>query len=241
MSANPYQIEAGYAALLVEIEPLLFLARDSGLQQAGIGRVEAFLKKVEFSRITAIQAQEERNANALLGLAMVVAALGSELNVYLLLKSDQPEAAWNNLIDAQEQTLAAGRATDALTNLQAKFEHLRTLEDHLFPPQTFVSSGLIAGRQLCSICRADYAACDHLVGRAYMGRFCSLSLEDIRLDHIALVEQPADRRCRVVTMKVDGVTRNKMTWLPAPAGADKKGNSEAILALASPRYLYPED
>ncbi|MDD3381663.1 MAG: hypothetical protein PHD68_10735, partial [Rugosibacter sp.] len=64
----------------------------------------------------------------------------------------------------------------------------------------------------CSICGGDYDDCDHLIGRPYMGRFCYIIARDISLDHVAIVKEPADKRCRVERFNVDGGVRNRMTW-----------------------------
>ena len=168
------------------------------------------------ARLTAIMAGSERAANDLLGLAAIGNSLACELEVYVLLKDGASETAWIRLIDAQDAIVAASRASCSFSNLDAKFERLREMEKWLFPPQSFTSAGMIAGRQDCSICRDDYSKCNHIAGRPYMGRFCNVELKNIRPDHVALVEAPYDRRCRVTSFSVTGGSRNKMTWVFTP-------------------------
>ena len=45
-----------------------------------------------------------------------------------------------------------------------------------------------------------------------MGEFCYIIARDIELDHVSIVESPADKRCRVERFSVEGGTRNRMTW-----------------------------
>lgn len=225
------KIAAAYETLKGEIEPLLFVARDKGLQQQAGAIVSAFIDQAEGERLSAILAGDGTVANDLLALISVAKSLAAEVNMYVLLKDGESEKAWNLLIDAQDLITAAGSASKSLTNLDAKFDHLRELERWLFPPQSFVSVGLIVTERHCSICQDSYEKCDHIAGRAYMGRFCTLVIKAARPDHIALVESPYDRRCRVTDFAVPSGRRNKMTWVVTPATVDERGNINAILAI----------
>lgn len=222
-----------YRQLQGEIEPLLFLARDSDLQAAAVKTALAFADDLERNRLAAITASDEEAANDFLGLISVLRSWAFEMTAYILLKQNEPEKAWDALINAQNGIMGAARASAAFTNLAAKFEHLRDLERYLFPPQTFLSSGFIASSQHCSICQAEYEACDHIAGRPYMGRFCNIEIKGLRLDHVAFVEVPADRRCRVKSHSVPGGIRNQMTWVVSPKPEDMKGSMEVIAAIAT--------
>lgn len=225
---------AGYDALRADIDPLLFLVRNKQLQIDGVARTEKFLLRVEHARIEAIQRQNEHEANSFLGLGMVVRALSSELSVYLLIKEDKPEEAWIKLIDAQEMIRAAGRAHPGFSNLSNKLTYLRELETALFPPQQFVSAGLIVHEQHCSICEVEYDKCDHIQGLAYMGRFCRVIFKKVTADHIAFVESPADRRCRVTSIAAPGGKRNRMTWVLESIREGDESNMTGIIAMTSP-------
>lgn len=223
--------------LAEEVRPLLYVARNSGLQQQAGSAVAKLIERMHRARLQAILARDEATANAMLGLAAAARALAAELAVYVFLKQDEPEKAWNCLIEAQEGIAAAMRADGRLRSLAGKAGQLRELEDRLFPPQTFTSAGLLARRQDCSICDADYDRCEHIAGRPYMGRFCSVRLREMSADHLAIVENPADRRCRLTKQGVPGVgTRNLMTWVVTPSedGADTSENTmEALIMVAN--------
>jgi len=65
----------------------------------------------------------------------------------------------------------------------------------------------------CGICGSDYEDCGHVSGRAYMGRLCCRIVRQFAsLDHVAIVEEPADKRCRVTHFSEGDKRRNKMTW-----------------------------
>lgn len=230
MSKIFQDIIASYDDLKEEVEPLLFVARDKRLQEEAAGLVMQFVDRADGERLAAILDRDDRTANDLLALAAIAKSLAAELHMYVLLKEGESEKAWDRLIDAQHYTLAASRASKALSNLEAKFNYLRELERWLFPPQSFMSAGLVAGAQHCSICNDSYDKCAHISGRAYAGRFCNIVLKDLHLDHAALVEAPYDRRCRVVSFSVPSGKRNKMTWVVTPTSDDKAGNTCILLA-----------
>jgi hypothetical protein len=229
----PYDIVTAYNALLEEVEPLLFIVRDSGLQREGIEQIDAFVTRADQARLGAIAAQDAERANLLLGFRSAARSLSAELNMYLLLKQDRPEEARAALIGAQSELGAAARAHPSF-RFEPKARHLRAMESHFFPPQVFMSAGMIVREQECSICRDDYEKCDHIVGRPYVGRFCTIVLKKVSLDHIALVEDPADRLCRVISFKVPGGTRNRMTWVVTADDetTGEKGPMQAIVATA---------
>ena len=136
--------------------------------------------------------------------------------MWLLLKEGKPDAAWGELITAQMASVDAVRAHPGVAHLSEHNKRLEAIEELVFPPQVFISSGMIAGKQECSICGAEYGDCDHLVGKPYMGRFCYTIPKDLSLDHVAIVEHPADKRCRVKYYDSEGGRRNRMTWKIEP-------------------------
>lgn len=212
MNGETIALISQYELLRAEVEPLLFVARSTALQKAAALSVQEFRTKIEVHRVAAITAQNEITANNMLGLSAILASLICELETYVLLKEEQPSAAWDKLIDAQDGLNAAMRATVSFANLPNKAKQLRELEASLFPPQTFLSAGLIVKRQECSICQDDYDKCEHIAGKAYMGVFCAVRLSEVTADHVSFVEEPANRRCRVIRFSVPGGHRNKMTW-----------------------------
>lgn len=227
------ELSLSYDRLRAQVEPLLFVARDTDLQAQASAAAGAFVDRVDAARINAILAADERLANELLGLRSIAKAFVCELSVYTLLKRGESEQGWIALIDAQDMIAIAARVSQHATNLSAKFAHLRELERWLFPPQQFTSVGAIVREQRCSICRADYSACDHLAGKPYMGRICVIEFKESSLDHVALVEHPADRRCRLTSMKVPGGDRNLMTWVVTPGEPGRRGEMTGIVAMTS--------
>lgn len=213
------QIAEDFTARVTAIEPLLFLTRDSELKRQAIGALEQLYAELDGYRTAASAGGVETEANILLGLSAATAGLIEELRVYLLLKAEDPDKAWDALVRAQSAFSAALRAHASFAYLAPKAKHLRDLERYLFPPLQFVSAGTIVREQVCSICNAEYDACDHLAGRPYCGEFCAVILKQVEPDHIALVDEPANRHCRITAVGTPEGKRNVMTWRVTPAKA----------------------
>jgi hypothetical protein len=97
-------------------------------------------------------------------------------------------------------------------NLEKYTEKLYLLEKLLFPPQMFLSLGLIIKESKCSICGKEYGECKHIVGKAYMGQMCNRIITKSEVKEVSVVEEPANKHARILTVTDNGVTRDLMTW-----------------------------
>ena len=195
-----------------DTEVFLSIARASELQQDALEALERLSPKIAEEKARAVKDKNEDYANMLLGCECVAAALIAELKMWILLKQEEPEAAWNQLVSAQNASLAAARAHDSFSRLALHYQRLEEIEQLVFPPQVFLSVGLIAKRQECSVCKCEYEDCEHLACKPYMGQFCSIRVHEIESQEASIVEYPADKRCRIIDFSVEGGRRNRMTW-----------------------------
>lgn len=216
MNDSPSDLVSEFNTIIKETELLLFIARDSDIQQQAVERLLDFRASISSEKAVAIEKGIEDYANLLLGCECVASALVAEIKMWLLLKEGKPDAAWDELITAQMASVAAVHADPGFAHLSRLSNRLDAIEKLIFPPQVFISSGMIVGKQECSICGEEYGDCDHLVGKPYMGRFCHIIAKDFSFDHVSLVERPADKRCRVQYFDVEGGKRNRMTWKIEP-------------------------
>ena len=212
MSDNLPQFVQDFNDLVKEAETFLSIARDSGLQKEVIEKLKGKLIDLEAEKNKAIGSHNEDYANLLLGCECVASTLLSEIEMWLYLKTEKTEKAWDFLVAAQMAAIDAARAHDGFRHLEHHNRRLEAIEQLVFPQQVFISSGMIVHKQECSICGGDYDDCEHLIGKPYMGEFCYIIAKDIELDHVSIVESPADKRCRVERFSVEGGTRNRMTW-----------------------------
>jgi hypothetical protein len=214
-------------AAIKDAENYGVLTRDSGLQKEEILRLGQLVSDCGARKVEAIAAKDEDFANLLLGFECVVQCLSKKLEMWITLKEEKPDVAWDNLVAAQMAASAAARAHIGFSHLIHQAERLEVIEKIIFPPQVFVSAGLIVGRQECSVCGEEYGECDHLAGVPYWGKFCHIVARDIEADHIALVTTPADKRCRVMQFSTESGFRNRMTWKIEPSIIEPTDSEDA--------------
>jgi hypothetical protein len=231
---------AKFNAVIGDCELLACMARDSELQRGACSRLRTLLATlVDLKRSAVVDAGDENEANLLLGFECVAVSLHSELQMWLLLKEERPDEAWDALIEAQNAATSAARVHRGFSHVGHRRTRLETIEKLVFPRQVFLSAGWIVGRQECSICGGEYGTCAHLDGKPYMGTLCSIVAKDCRGNHVAIVKHPADKKCRIVSFKVEGGTRNRMTWRvePTKGGHLEDADSSAEAAGLSERLM----
>lgn len=212
MTNSTSQLIEEFNKIIKEAELFRYITRCSELQITTRKTLETFRLRILEMKSEAIEKQNEDLANLLLGYSCVVEALLEEIEMWLFLKQEEPDKAWDKLIAAQALSIAAARTHEGFGHLVHHHRRLELMEELLFPAQVFVSAGMTIKFQECSICGKDYEDCEHLKGMPYMGEFCSAIIRDIEPDHVAIVERPADKSCRITQVQVNGNMRNRMTW-----------------------------
>ena len=203
--------------IMDECATFRYITRDSELQKEACTKLRGLLAQIEAKKKSAKASGDEEYANLLLGCGCVASALNSEINMWLLLKEGRPDQAWDELVAAQSNLSSAMRADEGFGHLDDHIRRLDAIELHIFPPQVFLSSGMIVKSQICSICGEEYEDCEHVKGCPYMGKFCTVRLIASAVDHVALVDDPANKRCRILKFSAEGGYRNRMTWLIEPS------------------------
>lgn len=190
-------------------------ARGIEFQKDACEQLDSLLKEILAYKDEMISEQNEYIANTLLSLEEMVIALKSELKMIIELKNDNPDKAWDYLIEAQMATRVAMQShPNGANHLEGYVRKLSALERLLFPNQLFFSIGLIAIESKCSICDSVYGECNHLIGKAYMGKHCYEIVTKWNLEEVSIVDNPASKKCRATTFNFDGINRNLMTYRP---------------------------
>ena len=218
----------------------IYITRDSDLQRQAGTTLNEQLAAIAAEKADAVRRGAEEYANILLGCQSLATGLKAEIEMWLLLKEGRPDEAWNRLVQAQYALADAIRADAGFGHLTRQLDRLLAIETLVFPPQVFLSSGMIVKNQICTICGQEYEDCEHVKGRPYMGEFCRVRLIPSQVDHVAIVDTPANKRCRIFKFGVEGGYRNRMTWAIEPA-TEKDGpplvpdglNTQAIVATTS--------
>lgn len=195
-------------------------------------RQYALLQKVDKYRNQAIEAYNEEQANAAFISQTIVCGRLNHLRLWLLVKADRMEEAWDQLGEAQESLQCALRFVRN-DLLQHCYMELLALERLLFPPQQFVSASHYFGYAECTICDRVYGECNHVAGRLYMGRICVKRIREISAaDHVALVDSPRDKGCRLTKRKRDGHMYCTLTYRQLEEAGDDRGNAEMCILRA---------
>ena len=208
---------------------LCFCTRDTGLQEEGCLRLEALRSRIENEKAKAIEAADDKFANDLLGCSCLASAMIAELRMWVLLKEQDPDRAWTQLVNAQHELADAMKASPGFSHLGDRIERLNSIEKTVFPPQIFFSAGMVVREEICSICGNDYEDCAHVKGKPYMGQLCTLRLIPLEVDHVAIVDEPANKHCRAYTRGEEAGFRNVMTWLVGPNQDGSKYKQEELL------------
>lgn len=193
-------------------ENMAIITRDNNLQQSAVEDLSRLIGDIRSLKELSIKAKDEDDANGFLSLECAAMSLQSTIKMWLLIKQDKPDDAWDTLINAQGAAVDALRAHSVSSHLEKYCELLHTIEKIVFPPQVFVSSGFTVKEEECSICGESYENCDHIAGRPYMGKFCYIIVRDAQINEVSIVKEPADKRCRIIQFDDEGGSRNRMTW-----------------------------
>lgn len=190
-----------------------FMSRAKELQLEKIEIIKIFKKEASELKQEAIADGDEDSANAMLSFEEILNALSEELKMWVALKDDDANSAWDHLINAQVAIRGALQAHTLADHLEGYSARLHALELLLFPPMKFLSTGMIIENSECSICGEEYGECNHVKGRAYMGEHCVRIIKKVKqLKEVSIVDEPADKHCRVEKITDNGGTRDFLTW-----------------------------
>lgn len=199
-------------------QTLAFLARAKELQERMVNELATYLDSLAERKRAAVEQSDELAANTLLSMELAIEVVREQLLLYVALKDDLGESAWAHLVHAQKLCKDAVavrrqlRQGHEVAGLQTLFETLEIFEKLFFPPQVFVSIGGRATSRECTICLGDYAICDHVKGRAYMGRLCVTIIRKLTPEEVSIVTNPANKLARATHFPDAGGMRNTMTW-----------------------------
>lgn len=190
-----------YNEMMKKSQNIAIYTRDIEMQKEEVSKLEEFIDYLIERKIEYIKEKNEMAADLLLCLQLGAKAVSCELSMIIALKEDNPSVAWDNLIEAQNIT------DSVIQNHPIKGEQLlgykgrlMSYETLLFPKMIFTSIGGIISSSECSICNESYEKCNHVKGRFYMGEMCVRVIKEIDMEELSIVENPADKRCRPISI-----------------------------------------
>ncbi len=202
-----------------------FLVGDTDLQVQTVDGLVALRKQVRGFKAGARGAGDERAANTIFHMQCGLNAMISFLTMWVELKRSNHQTAWNRLIDAQEYLSIALRASEGGTGVEEFLTRLQQVERVIFPGFPLYNSvGQIIRGGKCTICDRPFNSCEHVEGQVYWGTLCVRALPEIvEVDHVAMVDEPRDRRCIITEISEDdGYYHDYMTGKVTRKAEDKK-------------------
>lgn len=194
----------------------LYFTRGIEFQKQAARDLKSLLRKTVTLKKTMIDQKDENLSNLLLSLENLLTAYISELEMYINLKEDNMNAAWNSLVDAQSALRTAFQAHDIILKYGGEpyLQKLQLIEKSFFPHQTFNSMEAIVISSECSVCHSEYGTCDHVKGKPYMGEICNRIVTKMEMKGVSILVdmEPASKHHRITQISDNGYMRDIMTW-----------------------------
>ena len=191
-------------------QQFMFITRAKELQEQAVARLGELLNKVRQAKYKAITDQAEEWARLLLLNEYITESFLEFGKMWIHIKNDEMDQAWDSLINAQMAVRHALLVRHD-PELEKHNERLHLIESMMFPPQLFVSPGLVIEDAECSVCGKEYGECGHVKGRVYMGELCARIIKKFTIKEVSLVDEPADKHCRTLSFGKDGNIYDFMT------------------------------
>ena len=176
----------------------LYITRDITIFEEQKSELEKLYKQIVETKQKFIEDKNEDESNKFLAIQNLCTSILSGISMFIKLKQNDPNGSWLDLVEAQNNSHWCVNHYELSGTLpQNCIIHFNNIEKILFPPQTFNSISAASVKSKCSICDEDFSLCDHIRGEAYMGISCSEICTELKdFHHVALVENPDDKRCR---------------------------------------------
>lgn len=190
---------------LQQLKKKAFITVGIEIQKEEIETIQNYLKELSELKSEFVKKDLENEANLVYCIENSLLAIAYELQMLVHLKEDKMSEAWNNLVRAQ--VIYGTVISNSPFQSEENDNYLNRLEQYeklLFPNLYFQSVGGIIKESHCSICNQKSGKCDHIKGKLYKGELCTRVITDIQLEEVSLVENPANKHCRVLSIEQNG-------------------------------------
>jgi hypothetical protein len=209
---NPQLLIIEFNDLIKVTQRKTFITVGIEIQKEEIRVIEDYRNDLDKLKKEFITRGLEKEANLIFNLENTLLSFQYELEMLVSIKEDDMDAAWKHLINAQMTIGSVIRnQPNGPTFLDNYVHKLSTYERLLFPTMTFSSVGGIIQESLCSICNDEYDKCNHIKGKVYMGEMCCQIIGKMDLEEISIVDDPANKHCRIMTIQSEGKTYDILT------------------------------
>lgn len=179
----------------------LYLTRDITIFEEQKSELEILHEQIVETKQKFIDDKNEDESNKFLSIENLCSAILSGIMLFTKLKQGDPNGAWFDLVEAQNNSHWSNNHYELSGEIQKNcIIHFNNVEKILFPPVSFQSISMASVKSKCSICDGDFTQCDHIRGEAYMGVACSEICTEMKdFHHVAIVDNPDDKRCRIIS------------------------------------------
>lgn len=201
--------------LIHQSQDIAIFTRNIELQKQEQNNLNCFIEKANKLAKKNKKKISELELNLISCLIFSANAIKNELSMLVNLKEGEMSAAWNDLIRAQNEIsiVACNHPFSDGKYLNGYLSRLDAYEKLIFPQMTYASVGGIIKESKCSICNKDYEECEHLKGKMYNGKLCVRKIHKLELEEVSIVENPANKLCRGLTIERDGKSVDVLTLL----------------------------
>jgi len=192
----------------------LYFTRGIEFQELYVKKIDELLTRVVNDKSKYIKERNETLSNGLLSIENMLLSTKHLFEMIIFLKQDLPSKAWESLVYAQNTLHFAHMAAKNIfkVNDGHMLEIMNVYETYIFPTQVYNSIEAIYGSSTCSICGKEYGTCNHIKGRAYMGKFCFEQVKDVKeMAGLSLVTDPASKLHRITHFSDGGVMKDTFT------------------------------
>jgi hypothetical protein len=182
-----------------------FITIEIEIQKEEIDNIKNYIKELTELKREFVKKDLENEANLVYCIENSLLAIAHELQMLVNLKDDQMAEAWNNLVRAQ--VIYGTVISNSPFYSEKNDNYLNRLEQYeklLFPTLYFQSVGGIIKESHCSICKQKSGTCNHIKGKLYHGEICTRNITEMEIEEVSLVENPANKHCRVISIEQNG-------------------------------------
>jgi len=188
-----------------KVQNITIFCRDIELQKNEIRSITTFIHKSITLKDNNKKKFNEPELNLILFIIFNLEAVKHELEMLVQLKENKMDVSWASLVQAQTKiSIAAKNHPFDQKHLKGYISRLEEYEKLLFPKMMFGSAGYLIKKTKCTICGLEYEECDHIKGKFYNGELCIREIHEAELEETSIVENPANKMCRIVSITEDG-------------------------------------
>jgi len=202
---NPKLLIDEFNLMAYNAQRKAFVTISIEIQKEEIQIIEKYIENLKLLKKAFVVKKLENEANLVYCIENSLLAICYELQMLVSIKEDKMNIAWDNLVRAQ--VIYGSVISNSPFESEENTNYLLRLEQYeklLFPKLHFHSIGGVIKESHCSICKKKTGKCQHIKGKLYNGELCTRNITEMELEEVSLVENPANKHCRLLSVEQNG-------------------------------------